>query len=372
MTNKLLSTKAPLALVIDDQEANLRLMGAVLTGADFDIVPALNADQALARLAANLPDVILLDMQMPDKDGFWLLQRLKQDPITADIPVIFVTAAHEHEHVIRALEQGAADFVTKPFVAEELIARVRAHAESKQLRDRLRKAIIEREEVSSMVAHDLKNPLFNISLNATLLREEGASAENIARIAASIEASAQRAMAFVQHYLESRADIELRRGFVPLPCDPRTLADELVEEITATLSAKQQSIARDYRSDACLLADAAALGVVLRNLLSNASKFAPVGSVITVAVRRGKPGYLQIAVIDQGPGISAAEQSKLFQRFVRLGSRASGSATSSGLGLASAMQEARWMGGELWYEDANGGGAAFILELPLAPSGDDV
>jgi len=75
---------------------------------------------------------------------------------------------------------------------------------------------------------------------------------------------------------------------------------------------------------------------------------------------------LQVAVLDQGPGVSPADQTRLFQRFVRLASRASGGESSSGLGLASAMQEARWMGGELWYEDASGGGAAFILELPLA------
>jgi signal transduction histidine kinase len=114
-----------------------------------------------------------------------------------------------------------------------------------------------------------------------------------------------------------------------------------------------------------------ALGVVLRNLLSNAGKYAPPASTVTVLTRRGKPGHLQIAVLDQGPGISASDRSKLFQRFVRLGAEPTGGESSTGLGLASAMQEARWMGGELWYEDAPGGGAAFILELPLAPAAGD-
>ncbi len=370
MPNTLLSTKAPLVLVVDDQEANLRLMGAVLTGADFDIMPALSAEQAMARVAAGLPDVILLDMRMPGKDGFWVLQQLKSDQTTADIPVIFVTAAHEREHVVRALNEGAADYVTKPFVAEELIARVRAHAESKQLRDRLRKTIIEREEVSSLVAHDLKNPLFNISLNATMLKESSADPEQIAKIAASIESSAQRAMKFVQHYLENRADIELRRGYEPARCDAQKLMDDLVDELAPTFAAKQQRVQRDYRMSENLLADEAALSVVLRNLLSNASKYAPPSTQITLSIRRGKPGSMQIAVLDQGPGVSASEQNKLFQRFVRLGSRSSGGESSHGLGLASAMQEARWMGGDLWYEDASSGGAAFIVELPLAPHSD--
>lgn len=368
MIESLLRTKASLVLVVDDQEANVRLMGAVLTGAGFDVMPALSADQALLRLTASLPDVILLDMRMPGKDGLWLLAQLKRDQRTADIPVIFVTAAHEREFVIRALDEGAVDYITKPFVAEELVARVRTHAESKQLRDRLRRAITEREEISSLVAHDLKNPLFNISLNANMLGEVAGQPEQVAKLAASIEKSAQRAMKFVQNYLENRADVELRRGYLPTVCHPTQLADDLLEELSASLSVRQQLLQRDYRLADPILADADAFQVVLRNLLTNASKYAPPASRITVSVRRGKPGFLQIAVLDQGPGISEADQLRLFQRFVRLSSRGDGSEQSTGLGLAAAMQEARWMGGELWYEDASDGGAAFIFELPLAPA----
>jgi len=366
VTDNFLTTKAMLVLVIDDQEANLRLIGTLLTSAGFDVMPAMSADQALTRLAASLPDVILLDMRMPGKDGFWLLQQLKGNQQTADVPVLFLTAAHEGEYVTRAIEEGAVDYITKPFVAEELIARVRAHAEAKQLRDRLRRAITEREEISALVAHDLKNPLFNISLNASMLSEVSGQPEQVLRIAASIEKSAQRAMAFVQHYLENRADMELRRGFEPTACDPLGLIAELIEELAPTLGIKNQHISCEQKLTAHVLADEQSLRVVLRNLLTNASKYSPSDSDITVSLRRGKPGSLQVAVLDQGPGVSPADQTRLFQRFVRLASRASGGESSSGLGLASAMQEARWMGGELWYEDASGGGAAFILELPLA------
>ncbi|MGQ0800869.1 MAG: hybrid sensor histidine kinase/response regulator [Pseudomarimonas sp.] len=369
MSDNFLTTKAMLALIIDDQEANLRLIGTLLTAAGFDVMPAMSAEQALTRLAATLPDVILLDMRMPGKDGFWLLQQLKSNQQTADVPVLFLTAAHEREYVTRAIEEGAVDYVTKPFVAEELIARVRAHAEAKQLRDRLRRAIIEREEISALVAHDLKNPLFNISLNASMLSEVSSQPEQVIRIAASIEKSAQRAMTFVQHYLENRADIELRRGFQPTACDPLAVITELIEALAPTLASKRQQILCDQKLIAHVLADEQSLRVVLRNLFTNASKYSPADTDITVSLRRGKPGSLQMAVLDCGPGVSCADQTRLFQRFVRLGSRAEGGETSSGLGLASAMQEARWMGGELWYEDAAGGGAAFILELPLAGEG---
>jgi two-component system sensor histidine kinase/response regulator len=371
MSSQRTSTQAPLVLVVDDQETNIRLVGSVLTRAGFDLMPAMSGEQAFQRLRATQPDAILLDMRMPGMDGFEVLKRLKHDPELADLPVIFVTAAHEREFVVQALDAGAVDYITKPFVEEELVARVRTHTESKLLRDRLRRAIREREEISTVVAHDLKNPLFTISLNAALLREVADQPERVLAIARTIEESAKRSLQFVSSYLEQRADIELRRGYTPQVCDLGLVLTVLLREFESGFAHKQQRLARELAVLEPVLADVEALGVVLRNLLSNAGKYAPPASTVTVLTRRGKPGHLQIAVLDQGPGISASDRSKLFQRFVRLGAEPTGGESSTGLGLASAMQEARWMGGELWYEDAPGGGAAFILELPLAPAAGD-
>jgi signal transduction histidine kinase len=360
-----------LVLVVDDQEANLRLMGSILGAAGFDVMPALSGEQAFKRLRATVPDAILLDMRMPEMDGFAVLRRLKRDPQYADLPVVFVTAADEREFVVQALEGGAADYIGKPFVAEELVARVRTQTEAKLLRDRLRRAVREREEMSSVVVHDLKNPLFSISLSAGLLREAADSPERVRDVAASIEASARRALDFVSNYLERRADVELRRDYQPSPCDPELMLQALEQEFASTLAHKQQQLELDRQALEPVLADVEACGVVLRNLLSNASKYAPAGSVISVVCRHGKPAHLQFVVLDQGPGVAKADRSKLFQRYVRLSARPTGDESSSGLGLAAAMQEARWMGAELWYEDRPGGGAVFILELPLAPTSED-
>ncbi len=322
-------------------------------------------------MRAKQPDAIMLDMRMPEMDGFAVLEQLKHDPELADVPVVFVTAAHEREYVVQALEAGAADYIAKPFVAEELVARVRTHTDAKRLRDRLRCAIREREEINNVVAHDLKNPLFTISLSAGVLREAAESPERVREVAGSIEESARRALDFVSNYLERRADAELRRDYQPAICATGSMLRALEREFAPTLAHKQQTLEVDLQSELPVLADLEACGVVLRNLLSNASKYAPSGTVVTVASRRGKPGHLQFAVLDQGPGVSEAERSKLFQRFVRLSAQPTGGESSSGLGLAAAMQEARWMGGELWHEDRAGGGAVFILELPLAPVAGD-
>lgn len=361
------SLNGSIVLVVDDQPANIRLVGTVLTDAGFDVVPATSGVQALERLAHVHPDLILLDMRMPGMDGFEVLRRLRRDADVADVPVIFLTAAAERELVVEALDAGAVDYLTKPFVAEELVARVRAHTQLKQYRDRLRRAIEEREHMTSVVAHDLKNPLFSISLSAGLLAEIADDPEKVRRMASNIAASAQRSLGFVERYLERRADIELRRGYEPMIFDPHVLARTCCEDIEQQAVRKGQTIA--YRMEAVdpVLADADAFAVAYGNVLSNAVKFSPPGVEIDVIIGPGRPGTVRFTVADRGPGIDGVQRERLFKRFARLDAQPTGGESSSGVGLAAAYREAQWMGGELWHEPRNGGGAIFVLELPVAP-----
>lgn len=359
-------------MVVDDQPANVRLVGTVLTDAGFDVIPATSGEQALGRLAHARPDLILLDMRMPGMDGFDVLQHLRRDTSMADIPVIFLTAVAERELVVEALENGAVDYLTKPFVAEELVARVRAHALLKQYRDRLHKAIEEREHITSVVAHDLKNSLFNITLSASVLAEVADDPAKVRRMATTIANSAQRSLGFVERYLERRADIELRRGYEPLPFDATLLVRTCCDEFEVQAAHKQIRIALALEPHHPLLADADAFSVVLGNLLSNAVKFSPPGETIDVVVRAGRPGMVRILVADRGPGIEPAQLERLFRRFARLDATPTGGESSSGMGLDAAYREAQWMGGELWHEPRDGGGSIFLLELPVAPVPDSV
>lgn len=363
-----LSLNGAVVLVVDDQPANVRLVGTVLSDAGFDVMPATSGEQALARLQHAQPDLILLDMRMPGMDGFEVLERLRRDAALADIPVIFLTAAAERELVVEALDAGAVDYLTKPFVAEELVARVRAHALLKQYRDRLRKAIDEREHMTSVVAHDLKNPLFNISLSADMLAETADDPEKVRKMAGVIANSAKRALGFVERYLERRADIALRRGYAPKTHDGQLLVRTCCEDIEAHAAHKSQKL--EYRMEAIdpVLADADAFGVAYGNLLSNAVKYSPPGATIDVIVGPGRPGTVRFTVADRGPGIDEAKREQLFKRFARLDAQPTGGESSTGVGLAAAFREAQWMGGELWHEPRNGGGSIFVLELPVAPA----
>lgn len=363
----ILQIRTPVILAVDDQEPNIRLVGAILTQSGYEVIPAFDGEQALARAAVRTPDLILLDMRMPGLDGFAVVERLRSDPRTRDVPVIFLTAAAEREHLVKAFAAGAVDYLTKPFVAEELIARVRAHIELKLARDHLQRVAREREEIAALVAHDLKNPLSSIRFSAQLMRSGEGGAERAGRLIDVILAAADNGLAFIQKYLDKRADFELRRR---MELATVRLDDALHYACKRfSVQAEVRGIDFDCQNfvDASVIADPNALAHVLDNLISNALRYSPAGSAVAIVMGVGSAGRARIAVLDSGPGVSAAQRRQLFQRFTRLDAgTADTRGESSGLGLALAKQDVEQMQGELWYEDRPGGGAVFILELPLA------
>jgi signal transduction histidine kinase len=354
---------AAVVMVVDDQEANVRAVGALLARAGFDVVPCFSGGDAMERVAMGRPDLVLLDMYMPVMDGFQVLQQLQGDPATRDIPVIFLTAEHERESLVRAFSSGAVDYITKPFVPEELLARVRTHAELKQSRDRLSRVARERQDSLELIAHDLRNHFSNVLFASEMLAAgEPLDDAKRARLGHSIRSSADAGLLFLQAVLDQAAGEVQGAIMEPLPASQ--IAQEAVDTFVERAKAKGMDF--EMRLSPRLLVCGQRVSVlhVMHNLVSNAIKYAPEGSTITVATTRHEHhGRLQ--VMDRGPGISETEQASLFRRFVTLGSQPTGGEKATGLGLALAKQKARVMGGDLWYEDRPGGGSCFTLELPL-------
>lgn len=364
-----MNAPAPIAsvLVVDDQPANLQLVGSQLAAAGFDVMPARSGAQALARIQAQRPDLMLLDLLMPEMDGFEVLARLRADPQLAALPVIVLTALQQRELLERAFEAGAVDFLTKPCLAGELLARVRTHVELKRARDLLARAAREQAELTEIVAHDLKSPLSAIQFAAQMLqqRRELAPERRDGLLQSIVDASGE-ALRFVQSYLDRRADAELGGHQRPEPLDLAALLAARVARQADLAEARGTRFALALAEGLPpVSADRRALAHILDNLLSNALRYGASAAGIDVDLARGTPGHLRVRVLDRGPGIAAAAQAKLFRRFVRLAS-GEAAAGSSGLGLAIARQQAERMGGRLWYEDRPGGGALFALELPVA------
>src|SRR5690606_37446451 len=162
-------TIAGRVLVVDDQPSNLRIISALLSRQGYTVHTAESGEEALQALGKQSADLLLLDMMMPGMDGFELLEEVRRHPDWSSLPVVFLTAAHDRDLLLRAFDSGAVDYVTKPFMPEELLARVQAHIGLKLTRDRLERVARERQELVNLVAHDLKNPLSSIFFASDLL-----------------------------------------------------------------------------------------------------------------------------------------------------------------------------------------------------------
>src|SRR5690606_21531477 len=356
-------------LVVDDQAANLRVVSALLSRHGYQVITADSGEEALAIASEQVPDLMLLDMIMPGMDGFALLERIKQRPELLRLPVVFLTAAHDRELLLRAFDAGAVDYVTKPFMPEELLARVNAHVGLKQTRDRLERVARERQELVNLVAHDLKNPLTSVLFASDILIHEGTRPERIPHYLEMIHESAHDALGYIKRYLEAQADSVLSRqqagsGDVAAPL-PEVLA-WLSRRYGLQLEGRGVQLRVQAPAQCRPVAiDQLVLRQVAENLVNNAMKYAP-GSDIEISVRSSAPGFWQLLVEDRGPGIPAHQQRKLFKPFTRLGETNPDDDMSSGLGLSLARQIVANAGGQLWYEDRDGGGARFVIELPEA------
>ncbi|MGK0186416.1 MAG: two-component system sensor histidine kinase/response regulator [Verrucomicrobiales bacterium] len=185
-------------LIVDDQQRNLQVVANELSAEGLEIVLADSGTSALERVDARLPDLILLDVLTPDMDGFEVCRRLKEQPKSSNIPIIFLSVADETDIIVRAIEAGGVDYVTKPFNKAELLSRVRSHLALKSARDQLEELLEQRAEFIGMLAHDLKNPLFGVRFSAQLLGEmKSELPEKAQKLSASVQDGADRMFEFI-------------------------------------------------------------------------------------------------------------------------------------------------------------------------------
>jgi signal transduction histidine kinase len=354
-------------LVVDDQPANLKAVSSLLSRHGFEVTTATQGEQALGLADVQAPDLMLLDMMMPGMNGFELFAELRKRPALQQVPVIFLTAAQDRELLLRAFAAGAVDYVTKPFFPEELLARVNAHIGLKLTRDRLQRVAHERQELVNLVAHDLKNPLSSVLFASEVLQQGACKPERVPRYLQIIHESTRDAIGYIRRYLEAQKQVaaaEANGGVVDHPACLHGLLRWLADRYELQLEARGMRLRVEPAGEGPLevAIDARVLRQVSENLISNAIKYAASGGELLLAVRRGAGDTWQLRVEDRGDGVPEERQGDLFRPFMRLGVREDG--LSSGLGLSLARQIILNAGGNLWYEDREGGGACFVIELP--------
>lgn len=356
-------------LIVDDQEQNLKVVGTVLTMTGYEVIPASSGVQALKRLEVQLPDLILLDVLMPDMDGLEVCREIKANAVLAEIPIIFLSAADDKNLIVQALETGGVDYVTKPFNKAELLTRVRTHLALKHARDQLRYLAEDKDELLGIMAHDLKNHLAGMRMSAGLLQSRGAELpEKCVTMVENIVQSTDSMIAFVREFLanQSAERLQLRRepvdlGMVIKGSVARHEAMAVVKGIEMRVELGEEPVVA--------LADKEAVTRVLDNLVSNALKFTPAGGVLWLSAVDEPGPWVQMVVRDDGPGFSVADEEKMFRRYARLSARPTGGEPSTGLGLSIVKRLIEGMRGMVSLNKEVERGSCFVIKLPVVKSG---
>lgn len=374
-------------LIVDDIPTNLDVLSETLSAHGYDVAIAISGERALKQIGRRAPDLILLDIVMPEMDGFEVCQQLKTNPHTRRIPIIFMTALTDIDSKIRGFELGGVDYITKPFQEQEVLARIKTHLQIRQLTQNLEQEVarqvislqqsknaaeaanIAKSHFLANVSHELLTPL-NAILGMTEGLKEGVYGqinEEQTQAIQTIQRSGSHLLTLINDILDV-ANIE--SGQIELDCQPTAITPLCTSSFALI---KEQALKKRIQLEMKVPASLPPLFVdkryirqVLVNLLSNAIKFTPEGGMVTLEVSRfpAAQGLLQIAVIDTGIGIAPEDITKLFRPFIQIDSALNRQYRGTGLGLALVKRMVELHGGQVILTSEVGVGSRFTITLP--------
>jgi two-component system, sensor histidine kinase and response regulator len=389
-----MTSKTENILVVDDNPENLRLLSTILNDRGYKVRKAINGQIAIKTVRMLAPDLILLDINMPQMNGYEVCQIFKADEQTKNIPIIFISALDDVLEKIKAFQVGGADYITKPFQEAEAIARIehqltlcRQQRQLQEQNERLQKEIAEREKAENIlrvylraVSHDLRNPVLSMALVLKNTIEErsselqASSPQKVVPLAVleKMENSCSRQLQLIDSLIETQ---QFEIWGVPLQCQPLQLAhltQQLASEWQPLLQEKQTKLHNNITSDLPLVcADANQLWRVFENLLANAIKYNAPGieivlkaEVVVTQTTNLERTMIRCAVIDNGAGMSVEQAKNLFEIYQR-GSQARRT-IGLGLGLYLCRQIVNAHQGEIGIITAPNEGAEFWFTLPVA------
>ena len=363
-------------LVVDDNEANRELARGTLEDEGYRVVLACGGSEGVAAFERERPDCILLDVRMPEVDGFMACERIRSLPGGPETPVLFLTALRDVDTFDRALRAGGDEFLTKPVRPTELLVRVqsslklrrmnaelREHYELlKQQRDDLLRLQLQKERLIAFVVHDLKNPVSSMDLHAQVLLRDKQLSPSARESAAQIRVDARQLTRMIMNLLDvSKAD---EGKLVPRPSsvDLRRLVNEVVAEVGVNAEARDVRLQVSLEAER-LHADEDLFRRLLTNLVENAIRYAPRDTPISITTTL-HAGGAEVRVADAGHGVPVEMREKVFSPFVQLESGERVAAQGSrGLGLTFCKLAVEAHGGRIWIEDA-APGAVFCVRLP--------
>ena len=360
-------------LIVDDVVSNVLLLKILLTNEKFQVCTANCGNMCIEQAKAEKPDLILLDVMMPDISGFDTAVILKKDPATADIPIIFLTALNNPSDLVHGFQVGANDFLTKPFNKEELVVRVMHQitlVAAKRLiqkqNEELRATISNRDKMYSVIAHDLRSPMASIRMVLNLVvssMSPDTIGPELYELLDKANRESEECHDLLDNLLKWTKSQTGRLNVVLQDLDLNDIVPGVVDIFE--IIAQTKKIKLNYTGTPRPLtvhADNDMLKTVMRNFMSNAIKFSPEGSTIEITMH-AEGRFAKVSICDHGVGIAPDRIDSIFHKGET--TYGTGGEEGSGLGLQLCADFARKNGGDVMVESVLGEGSTFSFLVPL-------
>jgi signal transduction histidine kinase len=368
-------------LVVDDDQANRDVLSRRLKRQGYTVVTAESGFLALKMMRESSFDLVLLDILMPEMDGFEVLKVLKADEKLQHIPVIMISATSEAESAVRCIQMGAEDFLTKPFDPVLLRARTVACLDRKRAHDLELRFTSElqasyrhsqqleqmRDDLTNMIVHDLRTPLTSLISGLQTMEPMGDLNEIQEEMLEISLSSGQTLLGMINDLLDIG---KMESGALVLDMQdvlPAEIVGFAMKQIEFLATSKGLELITEIDSTAVPIpADGDKLLRTLVNLLSNAVKFTPTGGTVAVSVRKAENAdAMQFSVNDSGEGIPSEAFERIFEKFGQVETREAGRRHSTGLGLTFCKLVVEAHGGQIWVRSDMGKGSTFLFTIPL-------
>jgi len=363
--------RVPNILVVDDTPANLLLLTGMLTQSGYKVTAVSAGKLALQTAKHDPPDLILLDVMMPEMNGYEVCKRLKTDEQLAEIPVIFISALDDTMDKVKAFQVGGVDYITKPFQLREVQARVATHLELHRQSHLLQESYEQlcrleelRDNLVHMIVHDMRTPLTSIKGFLQLLDTvEGQTMSEDGREYVTI---ATEATDNLIELINSLLDVsKMEAGEMTLDLGECNLVDIIrgVMSKVESLRENRQFTLEAPEEPMTVLGDAGLLARIIQNLLGNALKFTPDGGCISVGLESDERS-VRVYIRDSGPGIPHESLERIFEKFGQVTPRQNQQQYSTGLGLTFCKLAVEAHGGSIGVDSEVGKGSTFWFVIP--------
>jgi signal transduction histidine kinase len=362
----------PSILVVDDRKLNIEVIYDILEGTEYKLLSATNGKDAIDIINKEELDLVLLDLIMPDMDGFEVCRIIKSDQKNEDLPIIFITARTDIDSISKAFAVGGIDYITKPFNHEELLIRVDNHLELQRKNDIIKQKNRSLKELNktkdkffSIIAHDLRNPFNNIFQMVTMMNSQYSemSEEDLARSVELLYQSAKQGNELLENLLEWSRSQRNKMPFNPKNENLHPIVTSTINVLLSTASAKNIDLVNLVKPNDMAKVDKNMFATIIRNLISNAIKFTPHGGKVTIATLV-KPDWVKITVQDTGIGISKEKINTLFDLGVNNSTRGTDNEKGTGLGLNLCKEFIDKHKGHVMVTSEENQGTKFIFTLP--------